>query len=168
MNNLLEKAPKGRQSTAGGETPGKMGDMQAPKGRRNTGRGKTPATGHGLVCWWRYCRGFTPACIPSPLRGFPRVLLTGGCTPRLYSVAPSGLSLRSVYQGLYPRLYSAAPFAAFSTVQVELFPILSNFFRYAADHSLSFSRAGYAQPRFTSATLIPTVSSRARAGYARE
>ena len=70
MNNLLEKAPKGRQSTAGGVTPGKMGDMQAPKGRRNTGRGETPATGHGLVCWWRYCRGFTPASIPSPLRGF--------------------------------------------------------------------------------------------------
>ena len=51
MNNLLEKAPKGRQSTAGGVTPGKMGDMQAPKGRRNTGRGETPATDHGLVCW---------------------------------------------------------------------------------------------------------------------
>ena len=37
-----ETVPKGRQSTAGGETPGKVGGLQALKGRRNTSRDFTP------------------------------------------------------------------------------------------------------------------------------
>ena len=81
MNNLLEKAPKGRQSTAGGETPGKMGDMQAPKGRRNTGRGETPATGYGLVCWCRYCRGLPLPVFRRPFGAFPVFCLPRGSPP---------------------------------------------------------------------------------------
>ena len=73
-----ETVPKGRQSTAGGETPGKVGGLQALKGRRNTSRGDAPAILELL-------RPFR-ACFSLFYRGFH---------PRLYSDVPSGLFQRA-------------------------------------------------------------------------
>ena len=60
-----------------------------------------------------FCRGFTPACIPSPLRGFDVLPILQGFLrpfgskpaelerhPCLYSVAPSGF-IRAIHFGSY-------------------------------------------------------------------
>ena len=77
-------------------TPGKTEDLKALKGRRNTGWGETPAITPPTHKTVARCRGFTPAYVPSPLRGLQIPRFTGGCAtlhPRLCSDTPSGFAI---------------------------------------------------------------------------
>ena len=111
-----ETVPKGRQSTAGGETPGKVGGLQALKGRRNTSRGDAPAILELLrpfrACFSLFYRGFL-----RPVGSKPAELERH---PRLYSDVPSGLFKRAdrsqplLVQTLYICLFLRLFFGRFS------------------------------------------------------
>ena len=93
-----QKPRRGDRIQAGvkqSETPAKACAAKALKGRRNTGWGRTPAkccqhTTSPLACYNEACApvlaslqswGFTPARIPSPLRGFGCARFSRGFTP---------------------------------------------------------------------------------------
>ena len=98
----VEKVPKGRQIIAGGETPGSWELSASPEGTTEYSQERNPCFLHAGVAFAGVSLRFTPACIPSPRRGFDAPLSVQGfrfAPPLPVFCRPFGTWLRTLYTG---------------------------------------------------------------------